>query len=178
MRRKLIVVVILLAVVGAACGDSEAAPAPEPVSDPSPEPPLATLTVGNSEQIAAGQGSFCWRHSDGRPFCKDTFATPTAVEPIITESPFAAHLLVPIQQSLTELLLEVKPVTDENLLDSTVKGWQWWRPDFEDRQKFSLSLECETVVDLSLEPGLYVLSLFARVQDMGSASYGFLVEVQ
>jgi hypothetical protein len=177
MRHKLIIVVILLTVIVAACGGSEAAPVPVTTPESMPEPPLAILTVAGTQQIA-GQGSHCWKYPDGRPFCKDMFATPTAIEPLITESPFAAHLLVPTQQPLTNLLLEVKPVTDENLFDSTNKDWKWWRPDSEDWQRFLLALEREMVVDLSLEPGLYVLSLSAWVQDMGSASYGFLVEVR
>ena len=43
---------------------------------------------------------------------------------------------------------------------------------------FNTLLERETIVGLSLEPGLYVLSLFARWQGRGSAGYGFLVEVR
>jgi len=38
--------------------------------------------------------------------------------------------------------------------------------------------EVETTVELELDPGLYILSLFARFQGLGDASYGFLVEVK
>lgn len=39
-------------------------------------------------------------------------------------------------------------------------------------------LEGEAIVELSPEPGLYVLSLFVSWQRGGDTSYGFLVEVR
>ena len=45
-------------------------------------------------------------------------------------------------------------------------------------ERYTLSLEREPVIELSLDPGLYVLSLFGRWEAFGSASYGFLVDVQ
>jgi hypothetical protein len=79
---------------------------------------------------------------------------------------------------MTELLLQVIPVTDDDEFESSSKVSRVWRPKEENRQAISLELERETDIDLSLDPGLYVLTLSARVQEMGSASYGFLVEVR
>ena len=79
---------------------------------------------------------------------------------------------------MTESLLTVLPVTLDDELDSEARGLRWWRPDHKAGEQFTLPLEGEVVVELSEEPGLYVLSLFARFQGQGDAAYGFLVEVR
>ncbi len=79
---------------------------------------------------------------------------------------------------MTESQLNVYPVTVDDQLDSEARGLRWWRPEGEAREQSMLTLEGETIVELSLEPGLYVLSLFARWQGRGDAAYGFLVEVR
>ena len=176
MRRGLIVITVLLATLGVACDSTPTSTAPTPI--PSyPAPPLAILMVGEAEQIA-GQGSYCWRDPKGRPLCMDMIGIATAQEALLTESPFEAHLRVPIEQPLTELLLDVIPVTDEDEFDSNAKGSRWWRPKGENQERFPLASERDVIVDLSLEPGLFVLKLSAWVQERGSASYGFLVEVR
>ena len=45
-------------------------------------------------------------------------------------------------------------------------------------ETITLASDSENIIDLSLEPGTYVLSLFARWQGYGDATYGFLVEVR
>ena len=79
---------------------------------------------------------------------------------------------------MTESHLGVYPVTLDDQLDSEARGLRWWRPDHEMGEQFTLTLGGEAIVDLSLAPGLYVLSLFARWQGWGDAAYGFLVEVR
>ena len=195
MRRELIIVATLLAIVGVACGGSKSAapsvprpeqteaPAVTPTSTPPlesperPEPPLVTLDIAGNEQIA-GLGSYCWRYENGAPFCADWFDIPTAQEALSAESPLIASLRLPVERPVTESQLNVYPVTVDDQVDREARGLRWWRPKSGAREQFTLALESETIVELSLEPGLYVLSLFARWQGYGSASYGFLVEVR
>jgi len=195
MRYELIIGVILLAASGAACGVIKSAPTPIPASEltriltatptPTPSltpsggsaPPLATLVIAGKEQIA-GLGSFCWRKENGAPFCSDTIGIPTAQEALPADSPFAARLRLVVEPPVTESQLSVRPVTVDDQVDSEARGLRWWRPKGEVREQFTLTLEDESIVELSLEPGLYVLSLFVRWQGWGDASYGFLVEVQ
>ena len=179
MRRELIIVVVLLAALSTACGKYKDMPIPIiPGSSSTPAPPLATLTIAGEEQIAELTG-YCWRHEDGRPMCSGApIGIRTAQEALLTESPFVARLWAPIEQPMTGLLLEVIPATDDDQFESTAQDSRVWRPDMENSQRFPLATERETSVDLSLEPGLYVLSLSAGVQGMGDASYGFLVEVR
>ncbi len=138
---------------------------------------MATLAIAGTEQIA-GLGSYCWRYEDGRPLCADTIGIPTAQDVLPAGSPFTARLRLPVERPVTESQLNVYPVTVDDQLDSEARGLRWWRPKGKARGPFTLTLEGETIVELSLEPGLYVLSLFVRWQGWGDAAYGFLVEVR
>ena len=191
MRRALIVTgVTLLAALGAACGSSETAPGlveekaaiSTPESAGRAEPGLATLVISGNEQIA-GLGSYCWRHEDGSPLCLDTIGIPTVREALSAGSPFTALLRLPDEQPVTESLLYALPVTLDDQLDSEARGLRWWRPDHDAGERFTLPVEHEAVVELSLEPGLYVLSLsarfdFPRFRGRGDAAFGFLVDVR
>ena len=186
MRRALIITgVTLLAALGAACGSSETAPGlvgdkaaiSTPESAGRAEPGLATLVIAGNEQIA-GLGSYCWRYEDGRPLCTSSIGIPTAQDALPAGSPFTARLRLPVERPVTESQLTVYRVTVDDQLDSVARGLRWWRPKGETREPLTLTLEGETTVELSLEPGLYVLSLFARWQGHGDAAYGFLVEVR
>ena len=142
-----------------------------------PEPPLATLVIAGKEQTA-GLGSYCWRYEDGRPLCTSSIGIPTAQDALPADSPFTARLRLPFERPVTESQLTVYSVTVDDQLDSVARGSRWWRSKGEASEPFTLTLEGETIVELSLEPGLYVLSLFARWQGHGDAAYGFLVEVR
>ena len=207
-HRLIIWVILLVAVGLACGGGSPApttktatpttAPATAPASDssaltpalpatPSPAPtinsalrsvpPSATLEIGGIEQVS-GQGSYCWQDERGAPLCLDMIGIPTAQEPLAARSPFTARFYLSITQPLTYSRLTVHPVILGEQLDSEARGWRWWRPNFDERNEYTLTPEGAKFIQLSLEPGLYVLSLFVRVQGMGDASYGFLVEVQ
>jgi hypothetical protein len=101
---------------------------------------------------------------------------PTSQEPLITGSPSTAHLYLPLQEPPYELRFNAMRVKDGDELNFSARGWRWWNE--REERLFNLSLEREQDIEMSLEPGLYVLSIGAWWKDMGSASYGFLVEVQ
>ncbi len=138
------------------------------------EPPPAILKIDGKEQIS-GIGSYCWRGT-WKALCVEVIGIPTAQEPLIASSPFTAHLRLPLQEPPYELRLNVVQVKDEDELNFSARGRRWWKE--REEKLFTLPLEREQDIELSLEPGLYVLSIGAWWKDKGSASYGFLVEVR
>ncbi|MFZ2411929.1 MAG: hypothetical protein WAW23_10190 [Candidatus Methanoperedens sp.] len=138
------------------------------------EPPPAILKIDGKEQIS-GIGSYCWGGT-WKALCADMIGIPTAQEPLLASSHFTAHLRLPLQEPLYELRLNVVQVKDEDELNFGAPGWRWWKE--REEKLFTLPLEREQDIELSLEPGLYVLSVGAWWEKKGSASYGFLVEVQ
>jgi hypothetical protein len=140
------------------------------------EPPPAILKIDGKEQIS-GVGSYCWTET-WNALCADMIGIPTAQEPLIASSPFTAHLRLPLQEPPYELQLDVIRVNDEDQINLSARGWRWWDIRDTQRKNFTLTLESEQDIELSLEPGLYVLSIGAWWTEKGSASYGFLVEVR
>jgi hypothetical protein len=61
-------------------------------------------------------------------------------------------------------------------MDLNAEGMLWWSPKLGD--SFDIPLAPPHQLELNLEPGLYVLSVFAQWQEIGDVLYGFLVEVQ
>jgi hypothetical protein len=140
------------------------------------EPPPAILKIDGKEQIS-GIGSYCWMGT-WKALCVDMIGIPTAQEPLLASSPFTAHLRLPLQEPPYELRLNVVRVKDEDELNFSARGWRWWNIWSLQGKRFISPLERESDIGLSLEPGLYVLSIEAWWEEKGSASYGFLVEVQ
>ncbi|NJD51444.1 MAG: hypothetical protein FIB07_01090 [Candidatus Methanoperedens sp.] len=141
------------------------------------EPPPAILSIGGKEQVS-GIGSYCWKETL-RALCVDMIGIPTAQEPLVAGSPFTAHISLPVQESpydLYDLRLYITRAKGEDELNFSGRGWRWWKARGE--KNFTLPLEHEQDIKLSLEPGLYVLNIDAWWKDIGSASYGFLVEVK
>ena len=151
--------------------------APEPTLAVSPRPPSAVLTIGEQDQTA-GLGTYCWSNDSGVGICADMYGLPTAQEPLIAESPLSAHFQFFLDRPAPPLELWVNPVTVNDQLDSEAEGLRWWQYNRELGAKFSLPLERETTVELSLEPGLYVFEVFADWTGLGEVTYGFLVEVR
>ena len=54
-------------------------------------------------------------------------------------------------------------------------GQRWW--PFPQGENVPLALETQPKTELKLDPGLYVLNLFARWEKRGDVAYGFLIEV-
>ena len=153
-------------------------PVPERPPFVFPEPPLANLTIGEENQTG-GLGGSCWSDKSGRPSCRSTIGIQTAQEPLLTDSPFTADFRIRFEESPSELRLEIHPVDADDQLDTRDRDIRrWWRPSGTSVEQLVLPPELETSVDLSLEPGLYVFQVFGKWPGMGSASYGFLVEVR
>jgi hypothetical protein len=138
------------------------------------KPPSAILKVDGKEQIS-GIGSYCWNEVSSS-VCADYAGIPTIGEPLPANSTFTAHLNLPLKEPPQELQLKVVQVTNKDILETDAGNLQFWRSS--DGKYIMLPLESEQDVNLSLEPGLYVLEVFPRWKEKGSVSYGFLLKVQ
>ncbi|MFN2220661.1 MAG: hypothetical protein ACK2UA_18775 [Anaerolineae bacterium] len=153
----------------------------EPASSggtPEVKPPPAILTIGGQEQMS-GIGTYCWTGSAEAAavsICADMVGIPTAEGPLAAGSPFTATFRLEPEETPEELVLTVIPVTAEDEMESWADGSRSW--PYRPGETYTLPLEREPSVELSLEPGLYVLNLQGWWDAWGDASYGFLVEVQ
>lgn len=139
------------------------------------EPPAASLIIGDQEQ-SSGIGSYCWPgEGGGTALCVDKVGLPTPVDPLQVNSPFDADFNIPIPDLPDALTLSAIAVTSDDQMESNVDGMRWWQPKPGDSYKVPVQPPYQ--LGLTLEPGLYVFSLFAQWQDLGDASYGFLVDV-
>ena len=140
------------------------------------EPPSALLVIGDQEQTS-GVGSYCWPDGiAGMALCLDKVGLPTASEPLQVSGPFVTQLSIPLSDLPDILSLTAIPVTFEDQMELDAEGMRWWPPMSGD--SFDLPLAPPHQIELNIEPGLYVLSVFAQWQDIGDVLYGFLVEVQ
>ncbi|VVB92507.1 Uncharacterised protein [uncultured archaeon] len=143
------------------------------VAIPDTEPPSAVLKIGTNEQIS-GIGSYCWSES-GKSICADMIGIITAKEPLLTSSPFTVHFSLPLQEPPQELQLNIVRVTNDDEIKRAPNSSRAWYAKW---NYSKLPLERESDINLSLEPGLYVLNVFARWKEKGDVTYGFLIEVQ
>ncbi|MBW6518837.1 MAG: hypothetical protein K0A89_10095 [ANME-2 cluster archaeon] len=143
----------------------------------SADPPPSILKINGNEQTS-GIGSYCWKvENETYSICGDTIGIITPAEPLFTMSPFTAHLILPLQEPLEELGFSVTRVTDEDELREAVNETRAWRLQGKWGDSNMLPLEREPEINLSLEPGLYVLNIFVEWEEIGDVSYGFLVQV-
>jgi hypothetical protein len=176
-----------------ACGPEPSGEGTEPPVSPTPlgvkatpissgppavEPPPAVLEAAGAEQVS-GIGSYCWSEPTGDAsavsICADMIGIITPEEPLAVPPAFQAQFRLAPEEVPVELVLRVLPVSPEEELGAVQEGWRAWPVD--SGETYRLALEREPAVTLSLEPGLYVLDLFARWDAWGDASYGFLLEV-
>jgi hypothetical protein len=139
-------------------------------------PPLARLEIGQ-ESWLAGRGGYCWRGT-----CAD-FGIYTNSEPIVVGSPFTAHLHLPLVEPPDVLKLYTMQVSPPGSLEyETVSdlgaSWSAEESGRESLDRGGLLLNRDQDIKLSLEPGYYVLTIFAAWRDYGDVQYGFLIEVQ
>lgn len=140
-------------------------------------PPPAILKINGNEQTS-GIGSNCWREENETYFvCSDMIGFITPTEPLLTGSPFTAHLRFTLQKPPEEAGLSATRATDDDELKVAAYGTKAWRLTGNYSKKYKLPSESESEINLSLEPGLYVLTVDATWKDKGSATYGFLVKV-
>ena len=150
---------------------------PERVEGPSmeTEPPAALLQIGGEEQIS-GISSYCWTDPNaGLALCSDKVGIPTSPEPVVVDGPVVARFINPLTTPPDFLALSIIPVVPEDKMSTEFDGMYWWPPNPSDQ--FDLPLNSPHEIELSLDPGLYVLNVFAQWQEIGDVSYGFLVEV-
>jgi hypothetical protein len=138
------------------------------------KPPPAILKVDGKEQIS-GIGSYCWNEVSSS-VCADYAGIPTVSESLPANSTFTAHLSLPIKEPPQELQLKVVQVTNKDIVETDAGNFRLWNSN--GGKYFILPLESEQDVNLSLESGLYVLEVFPRWKEKGSASYGFLLNVK
>ena len=150
-----------------------------PGESPEVKPPPVVLTIAGQEQFS-GIGSYCWAAPEGAEhsgtICADLIGIPTAEGPLAASSPLTASFQLGPEETPDELILEVIPVTAEDEMERWADGSRSW--PYVSGERYTLSLEREPVIELPLDPGLYVLNLFGRWEAWGYASYGFLVDVQ
>ncbi len=144
------------------------------------KPPPATLKIDGREQIS-GIGSYCWNgelSTNGlfSSVCADYAGIPTVGEPLPANSTFTARLSLPLKEPPQDLQLMVVQVTKKDILETSEGNFRLWRSG--DGKDFTLPLESEQDVNLSLESGLYVLEVFPNWKENGSVSYGFLLNVR
>ncbi len=139
-------------------------------------PPPASQAIGGKVQMS-GIGSYCWSDDQtGRGVCADAIGIPTLVEPLPARSPLTAQIRLPLEEPPFELQFNVIRVTEQDALPSRARGYRWW--PWKEGRNVNLPLERQPQVELTLEPGLYVLHVSAWWHKQGDASYGFLVQVQ
>ena len=69
----------------------------------SADPPPSILEINGNEQTS-GIGSYCWKvENETYSICADTIGIITPAEPLLTLSPFTAHLTLPLQEPPEEL---------------------------------------------------------------------------
>jgi len=143
------------------------------------KPPSAILKADGKEQIS-GIGSYCWNEVTSS-VCADYMGIPTSDEPLPVSSPFTVHLSLPFKEPPQELQINVIRVTDNDKIKSRLNGSLLWQVRGENLYKgnySNLTPESESNINLSLEPGLFVLKVYPSWKEKGSVSYGFLVEVR
>lgn len=135
------------------------------------KPPPAILEINGKEQVS-GIGTFCWREA-WDALCVETDIV-TAEEPLPAVSPFTAHLRLPLAVPPEELQLSVIQVTEKDEYELDGRGLRLWRS--REGERITLPLQREQDIEQSLEPGLYVIDVFAR-WEKGDVIYGFLLDV-
>lgn len=140
-------------------------------------PPLARLEIGEESQLA-GRGSFCWKGS-----CLDGPVIYTSSEPLVVKSPLTAHLHLPLTELPDGLWLYTMAVSPPGPLEyesvsDLGASWSSEKPGRELVDQGTLHLRRDQDIKLALEPGYYVLGIFAAWREYGDVTYGFLIEVQ
>lgn len=139
-------------------------------------PPPATLVVEGASQVS-GIGTFCWTSDAMAGICADYMGVPTPAEPLQVNSPLSATLELEVEGAPSTLHLDVFRVSAEmDQLPENPDSASWPFPR-ESELRRDLPLGPSAQFEFSLDPGLYVLSVFAAWDDLGDVNYGFLVEV-
>ncbi len=138
------------------------------------KPPAATLELAGQTQVA-GVGTYCWSSPDGPGLCADMVGIPTSPQPLTASAPVKPRFVMPLDEVPTEMTLIVMAVTaddpDPSFSDSE---FRWW--EYRDGESHTLTPAREAEIELDLQPGLYVLSLFVRWEGRGDVIYGWYIK--
>lgn len=149
---------------------------PVPTED---APPPATLEINGSVQNA-GIGTNCWsiQTNPNGPVeaCIDTIGIPTALTPIVSESPFTAQLHFLTNRQPQQVAASVSAVSSEHELHDGTKEYRWW--SYVEGTNLELTPATEQEIKLDLESGLYLLNVFSVWENKGEVTYGFLIKVK
>ena len=140
-------------------------------------PPLGRLEIREEKQLA-GRGSFCWAGN-----CLDGAGINTSNTPLVVQSPDTAHLHLPLVEPPDSVRLYSMAISPPGHLeyDSVSEleaSWSYEKSGRELIDQGPLALRRDQDINLSLEPGYYVLVVMAAWRDYGDVKYGFLIEVQ
>jgi hypothetical protein len=143
-------------------------------------PPAAILIAGEQEQVAA-VGTSTWtlekKGQEQTSVHGDAFALVTPAEPLSVPASFTATLRLPIPIAPSILWYALKPVTDNINRTTSSPDMTSWQVAFE-QPGTSLELKPEQEISLSMQPGQYLLEIYAEWPELGSADYGFFLEVE
>jgi hypothetical protein len=172
--------VIALPVISGA-GEAPGEPYPAPITDLAQyygAPPPAELRTAQGEQVAA-IGSTCWTQElrDGAPVetCLESPGIPTPQTFLPVEAQFRGRLRLPLPIPPAGVSVFSMPVTPADVLEPPAGGIILW--PYQEGNTTPLSNEIEQDLQLELSPGLNVLYVNARWDELGSAGFGFLLEV-
>ncbi len=142
----------------------------------SSEPPLAYLTINGATQ-ESGISSYCWGTGDGPAICADMIGIPT--QPIALEATPLAFMQFEllVGQEPVNTAVSVRQVTESDVIETTPDGLQIWSIN-EPWNQYHLPASQNPQIELTLPPGLNVVSLFASWPEYGDVTYGFLVDVK
>jgi hypothetical protein len=143
-------------------------------SQESTEPPPAILTIDGREQTA-GITSYCWQQGDGTGICADAIGVTTDPEPIPAGSTLLAEFALPLKAPPERVQLSIFPALELVSTDPDRNNLLYWKPVTGDQ--YTLPPNQNPLIELTLNPGPYVFSLFVDWLDYGEVSYGFLVDV-
>jgi hypothetical protein len=140
-------------------------------------PPLARIEIGENTQLAE-LGSYCWNGG-----CLDGPGITTVSTPLTMRSSSVVRLSLPLDEAPGSLTLSSILVSPPGILQYEHRygdnaDWSYEAPGRHLLDLGSLALEREQDIQLSLEPGYYVLRVLAAWHDYGDVKYGFLIEVQ
>ena len=136
-----------------------------------PVPSRATLEIDGHEQLAGLGHSFCWLGS-----CQDGPGIRTSTLPLVARPSFLAQLRLPLADLPQAIQLSALKMPPADIpFDQEYMSWTYTEAPIDLGE---LPLQREQNLSLSFEPGRYVLIVFAKWEDYGDVSYGFLIDVR
>ena len=145
--------------------------------------PTSIIEIGGVKQQSR-IGGYCWSNECGEPF-----GWPSPDKPVVGKSPVVINFGVESPSQISHLEYQLRKVTNEDKM----KPNGYYR-NYPEAQRMAPSgttiwdIPVENVVQmpplskqelkLKLEPGTYLLTVFAWWKGCGDATHGFLIEAE